>query len=267
MRHIIGIDFGTSTCAVGVHRGQEAELIPNDLGETSTPSAVAIALDGTPLVGSRAMDFLLEHPDRGVLEVKRVFGEVIVKQLGGPPILDIDGIGYEPADLAAFILRQLRADAEAFLGSRVRRAVISAPAYFDPSEFHTLEEAASRAGLDVLRSIPEPVAACMGVTARGAGETRTVVYDLGGGTFDVSVLDNTEGVVEVQSVAGDTFLGGADFDRVVVDYCARTIGNVGRGHQTRSHGLDAATGRSRASENPTFSHVIDHRVSAVHCIS
>jgi molecular chaperone DnaK len=215
--HIVGIDFGTSLSAIAVYHHDTAELIPNDFGEMSTPSAVAISSDGTVLVGQRALDFLLRRPERGVLEVKRLFGHDLEREYGGPPVLEVDGIAYRPVDFAALILRQLRKDAEAYLQSSVHRAVLTAPAYFDQSQFAALMQAARFAGLHVERVLPEPVAACMAVGWNDR-EASALVYDLGGGTFDASVLECGEGVFEVLAVNGDTRLGGADFDRILVDY-------------------------------------------------
>ena len=217
---IVGIDFGTTTSAVALHSETTISLLPNDLGETATPSAVAIGVDGTPLVGQRAIELLLRRPERGVLEVKRLFGREMIDEVGGPPVLEVDGISYSPVDLAAFVFRKLRIDAESHLGSSIRRAVLAAPAYFDMSQLVALQRAAQLAGWEVMRVIAEPVAACMGVYRGTAKEAvLTLVYDLGGGTFDVSLVECEEGVFVVKSVNGDTHLGGADFDREVVDYC------------------------------------------------
>jgi len=219
-RPTIGIDFGTTTCAVAFCDRGTIRLIPNDLGETTTPSAVAIGLDGIPIVGSRALDFLLRRPERGALEVKRLFGREVAKGFGGAVVLEVDGVSYRPVDLAAMVLSKVRADAGAYLGSNVRKAVLAAPAYFDHTQMATLTHAAHLAGLDVMRLLSEPVAACIGERARfGKEDTQIVVYDLGGGTFDVSIVECGEGVLEVKAVNGDTFLGGADFDRVIVDHC------------------------------------------------
>jgi molecular chaperone DnaK len=217
---IVGIDFGTTTSAVALHQGSRITLLPNDLGEMGTPSAVAIGMDGIPLVGQRAIDLLLRRPERGVLEVKRLFGREMIDEVGGPPVLEVDGISYSPVDLAAFVFRKLRMDAETHLGSSVRRAVLAAPAYFDIGQLVALQRAAHLAGLDVMRVIAEPVAACLGVY-RGTSkhDVLTLVYDLGGGTFDVSLVECGDGIFEVKAVNGDTHLGGADFDREVVDYC------------------------------------------------
>jgi hypothetical protein len=164
---ILGVDFGTSTSAVAVARGSEVEMIPNDLGEISTPSVVAIASDGTPLVGQRAVDLLMQSPERGIVEVKRALGREMEGEFGGPVVLEVDGVAYSPIQLTAFVLRQLRRDAEAYIGGPVRGAVLGAPAYFDSSQCDALVRAAKLAGLAVTRVIPEPVAACMGVTERG----------------------------------------------------------------------------------------------------
>jgi molecular chaperone DnaK len=217
---IVGIDFGTTTSAVALHRGTTISLLPNDLGETDTPSAVAIGVDGMPVVGRRAIDLLLRRPERGVLEVKRLFGREIIDEVGGPPVLEVDGISYSPVDLAAFVFRKLRIDAESHLGSSIRRAVLTAPAYFDVGQRVALRRAAQLAGFEVVRMIAEPVAACLGVyRSTSTQDVLTLVYDLGGGTFDVSLVECGAGVFVVKTVNGDTHVGGADFDREVVDYC------------------------------------------------
>jgi molecular chaperone DnaK len=224
---VVGIDFGTSTSAVALYRDGRVTLIPNDRGETSTPSAVAIAENGTPLVGEAALEFLLRRPDRGVLEVKRLFGREMAKELGGPPVLEIDGVSYQPTDLAAFVFSKLRSDADAFTGTQVTRAVVTAPAHFNQDQLAALMTAARTGGLHVMRVISEPVAACLAVHDRTSErDYRRLVYDLGGGTFDVSLVECGAGVCEVKAVNGDTHLGGADFDRVVVDYCIDEFNKV-----------------------------------------
>ena len=216
----IGIDFGTTTCAVAFCDRGTIRLIPNDLGDTTTPSAVAIDVDGTPLVGRRALEFLLRRPERGALEVKRLFGRDVAKAFGGAVVLEVDGVSYRPVDLAAMVLSRLRSDAGSYPGADVRNAVLAAPAYLDHTQLATLTRAAHLAGLVVRRLIPEPVAACLAERDRlGKEDNTVVVYDLGGGTFDVSIVVRGEGVVEVRAVNGDTLLGGADFDRVIVDHC------------------------------------------------
>ena len=233
---IVGIDFGTTASVVALHDGDRGVLVTNDLGEPLTPSAVAIAEDGTPLVGRRALDFLVRRPERGVLEVKRLFGREMAKELGGPPVLEIDGISYGPVDLATFVLSKLRTDAEAFVGAPVSRAVLAAPASFDQVQLAELTKAARLAGFEVMRVLSEPVAACLGVKGNSKRDAVTLVYDLGGGTFDVSVVYCGDGVFEVKAVNGDTQLGGADFDREAVDHClnefAKTTGIDLRGNAT-----------------------------------
>jgi molecular chaperone DnaK len=222
-RHIVGMDFGTTFSSVAVHREGLTELIPNDFGETSTLSAVAIASDGTPLVGSRAADFILQRPERGVLEVKRLLGHDFVREFGGTPVLEVDGLAYTPVHLAAFVLRRLRKDAESHLQCSIDKVVLAAPAYFDQSQFAALMQAAKLAGLNVVRVLAEPVAACIGANWHRDQAENLFVYDLGGGTFDASIIDYGEGVFEVKAVKGDTRLGGADFDRVIVDYCVQNF--------------------------------------------
>ena len=216
---VVGIDFGTTTCAVAIYEEGELRLVPNDLGESITPSAVAIALDGTPLVGSRALEFLLRRPERGVVEPKRLLGREVAKEFGGAVVLEVDGISYRPVDLVALVLQKLRLDASLHFGAAIRKAVLTAPAHFDPTQLAALSHAARLAGWQVLRQLTEPVAACLGEQRR-LSDGPMLVYDLGGGTFDVSVVDMTPDVCAVMAVNGDTALGGVDFDRVLVDHCA-----------------------------------------------
>ncbi len=216
-RRVVGIDFGTTTCAVACFSEGAVRLIPNARGDSTTPSAVAIGFDGTPLVGRSALDFLLQRPERGVVEPKRLLGHQIAQHFGGAVVLEVDGVSYRPEDLAALVLRQLRSDVAAFFSADVRKAVLSAPAYFDPSQHAALSESARLAGWEVQRIIAEPVAACY--VGRVDRDGTVLIYDLGGGTFDVSVVDADDGVLEVKSVSGDTALGGVDLDRVIVDYC------------------------------------------------
>src|SRR5262249_9803680 len=158
-----------------------------------------------PIVGQRALEFLIVKPARGVLEVKRLFGREMDREYGGEPVLEVDGVAYTAVDLAAFIIRQLRKDACAYLGEEVQNAVFAMPAYFDPTQCAALTDAATFAGLNVMRVIPEPVAACL-MQPDPASQEITLVYDLGGGSFDVSVLEHGEGLTEVVSVNGDTVL-------------------------------------------------------------
>jgi molecular chaperone DnaK (HSP70) len=203
--YVIGIDFGTTESSVAIYRNKVCNLIPNDLGELSTPSAVAIASDGTSLIGRRAVDYLLQRPERGVLDIKRLLGSSFEREKNGTPVLEIDGIAYTPVHFVAFILQQLREDAEAYLQLPASDAVITAPAYFDHSQYSALIQAAELAKLRVLRVLPEPVAACMGVgdvEIEGKKSINWLVYDLGGGTFDASVIELGDQVFQVMAVNG-----------------------------------------------------------------
>jgi molecular chaperone DnaK len=233
LRTIPGIDFGTTESSIAVCTGGAVTLIPNRFGETSTSSAVAIAPDGTPLVGAEAIELLLDRPERGVLEVKRLLG---AEAANGPEVLVIDGIAYSAIQLAGFLLRQLRLDAEKYLDAEVSEVVLAAPAYFGPDQYAALTEAATLAGLKVVRIIPEPIAACMAVAHdrdRSLLQDETwMIYDLGGGTFDASIVEfaalDGESQFEVLAVNGDTQLGGADYDRVLVEHCvAEFFGSTG----------------------------------------
>jgi len=215
---IVGIDFGTTTSAVAHCERGALRLIPNNRGDEITPSAVAIALDGTALVGRGALEFLLQHPERGVVEPKRLLGREVAQEFGGAVVLEIDGVSYRPVDFVALVLQKLRFDVSAHFGEPVRKAVLTAPAHFDPTQLAALSHAAQLAGWEVLRLVAEPVAACLGQRQR-LQEHQILVYDLGGGTFDVSAVDMDDGVCLVLAVNGDTALGGVDFDRVIVAHC------------------------------------------------
>lgn len=215
---IIGIDFGTTNSSVAVWRNCSSQLIPNEIGEVSTPSAVAIACDGTPVVGEDAIEVIRSRPDRGVLEVKRLL-RVNPKDHSDQEVIIIDDIAYTTIHFAAFVIRKLKKDAELFLGVRCSNVVLSAPAYFDEAQLLALKKAAELAGLFVRRIVPEPVAACMGMADTLKENQNWIVYDLGGGTFDASALECDDGIVEVITINGNTNLGGADFDRALVDYC------------------------------------------------
>ncbi|MBN1201125.1 MAG: Hsp70 family protein [Anaerolineae bacterium] len=216
---IIGIDFGTTNSMCAVMQNGQPVTIPNGLGYTATPSAVGIGLDGQPIVGEPALKFALQYPERSVLEVKRLFGHDLA--------LEVDNQQYDPALLASYVLRSLKEDAEAYLGAPITSALCTAPASFDEIQLDYLRKAANLAGLHVVRIVPEPTAACLG---SGIDPNRyevtqekivnaIAVYDLGGGTFDISILDASEGVFEVRAINGDTQLGGLDFDRIIAQYC------------------------------------------------
>jgi molecular chaperone HscC len=207
---IIGIDLGTTNSAVGIWRDGRAELIPNSLGSLLTPSAVSIDDKGELLVGLPARDRQVTHPAHTATAFKRYMGSQRKSRLGNRELL--------PEELSALVLRSLKADAEKLLGETVSDAVITVPAYFNDKQRHATRRAGQLAGLNVGRLLNEPTAAALayGIHQRDV-ETRFLVFDLGGGTFDVSVLDLFEGVIEVRASTGDNQLGGEDFNEVLID--------------------------------------------------
>jgi len=207
---IIGIDLGTSNSAVAVWRDGQPVLIPNSLGQSLTPSAVSVDQDGTVLVGLPARERLITHPEATAVAFKRYMGADRVIRLGNQ--------AYQPHDLSALVLRSLKADAEAFLGEPVTEAVITVPAYFNDKQRKATRKAGELAGLRVERLLNEPTAAAIAYGLhRLEGDTRFLVFDLGGGTFDVSILEIFDGVIEVRSSTGDNHLGGEDFNEVLID--------------------------------------------------
>lgn len=239
---VVGVDFGTTTSAMAHWSKGAVRLVPNDLGETTTPSAVSIGFDGVPRVGRRALELLVQRPERGVIEPKRLLGHRVAEKFGGAVVLEVDGVSYRPVDLAALVFHKLRSDASAFFGADVRRLVLTAPAHFDHTQMAGLSEAAQLAGWDIRRVIPEPVAACL--ATRLESHHRTVaVYDLGGGTFDVSILGVGEGTVGLrvpvpQSKAPDLrlpsgFESGLPHEEdpfVLSPLPSEAFGGIGRGH-------------------------------------
>ena len=210
---IVGIDLGTTNSLIAVLDGAKPSLLPNKLGQVLTPSAVSVADDGTILVGEAAKERLLTHPDRSVASFKRMMGAAQTVKLGKQ--------AFRPEELSAFVLRSLKADAEEKLGEPVTEAVISVPAYFNDHQRKATIDAGKLAGLTVERLVNEPTAAAL---AYGFGETaegKYLVFDLGGGTFDVSILDKYEGVMEIHATTGDTRLGGDDFTRTIEEIIVR----------------------------------------------
>ena len=214
MGKIIGIDLGTTNSCVSVMEGGEAVVIPNAEGARTTPSVVAFSKDGERMVGQVAKRQAVTNADRTIISIKR--------HMGTDYRVNIDGKPYSPQEISAMILQKLKADAEAYLGQPVTQAVITVPAYFSDSQRQATKDAgkiAGRiAGLEVLRIINEPTAAALAYGVDKESEQKIMVYDLGGGTFDVSILDIGEGVLEVLSTAGDTHLGGDDFDQRIIDW-------------------------------------------------
>ena len=212
MSKIIGIDLGTTNSCVSVMEGGEAVVIPNAEGNRTTPSVVAFSKDGERMVGQVAKRQAITNPDRTVMSIKR--------EMGSNFKTVIDGKNYTPQEISAMILQKLKADAEAYLGQSVSEAVITVPAYFTDAQRQATKDAGRIAGLDVKRIINEPTAAALAYGADKEADQKIMVYDLGGGTFDVSVLEVGDGVIEVLATAGNNRLGGDDFDKAVMDYLA-----------------------------------------------
>jgi molecular chaperone DnaK len=212
MSKIIGIDLGTTNSCVSVMEGGEAVVIPNAEGNRTTPSVVAFAKDGERMVGQVAKRQAITNPDRTIMSIKR--------EMGSNHKVKIDGKSYTPQEISAMILQKLKADAEAYLGQTVTEAVITVPAYFTDAQRQATKDAGRIAGLDVKRIINEPTAAALAYGADKEADQKIMVYDLGGGTFDVSVLEVGDGVIEVLATAGNNRLGGDDFDKCVMDYLA-----------------------------------------------
>ncbi len=212
MSKIIGIDLGTTNSCVAVMEGGEAAVIANAEGNRTTPSVVAFAKDGERMVGQVAKRQAVTNPDRTVSSIKR--------EMGSDYKVAVDGKNYTPQEISAMILQKLKADAEAYLGETVTEAVITVPAYFTDSQRQATKDAGRIAGLDVKRIINEPTAAALAYGVDKETAQKVMVYDLGGGTFDVSILDIDDGVIEVLATAGNNRLGGDDFDKCVMDWLA-----------------------------------------------
>lgn len=213
MGKIIGIDLGTTNSCVAVMEGGEAVIIPNAEGNRTTPSVVAFTKDGERLVGETAKRQAITNPDRTIMSIKREMGKDYKKT--------IDGKDYTPQDISAMILQKLKADTESYLGEKVTEAVITVPAYFTDSQRQATKDAGRIAGLEVKRIINEPTAAALAYGMdKEEGHSKIMVYDLGGGTFDVSLLELGDGVFEVLATRGNNALGGDDFDQAIIDYIA-----------------------------------------------
>ncbi len=210
MSKIIGIDLGTTNSCVAIMEGGEAVVIPNAEGARTTPSVVAFSKNGERLVGQVAQRQAITNPDRTIISIKR--------EMGTNFKVNIDGKSYTPPEISAMILSKLKADAEAYLGETVTQAVITVPAYFNDSQRQATKDAGRIAGLEVLRIVNEPTAASLAYGMDKENAHKILVYDLGGGTFDVSLLDIGDGVFEVLATNGNTRLGGDDFDQRIMDY-------------------------------------------------
>ena len=212
MGKIIGIDLGTTNSCVSVMEGGEAAVITNAEGGRTTPSVVAFTKDGERLVGQVAKRQAITNPDRTIISIKR--------DMGTDKKVTIDDKAYTPQEISAMILQKLKADAESYLGETVSQAVITVPAYFSDAQRQATKDAGKIAGLEVLRIINEPTAAALSYGLDKESGEKVMVYDLGGGTFDVSILEISDGVFEVLATNGDTKLGGDDFDQKLIDYLA-----------------------------------------------
>ena len=212
MSKIIGIDLGTTNSCVAVMEGGDAVVIPNAEGNRTTPSVVAFSKDGERMVGQVAKRQAITNPDRTISSIKR--------EMGSSFKVSIDGKNYTPQEISAMVLQKLKADAEAYLGQSVTEAVITVPAYFTDAQRQATKDAGRIAGLEVKRIINEPTAAALAYGIDKESDQKIMVYDLGGGTFDVSILEIGDGVIEVLATAGNNRLGGDDFDKCVMDWMA-----------------------------------------------
>ncbi|AET61838.1 molecular chaperone DnaK [Paenibacillus terrae] len=210
MSKVIGIDLGTTNSCVAVMEGGEAVVIPNPEGARTTPSVVGFKKDGERTVGETAKRQAITNPDRTIMSIKR--------HMGTNHKENIDGKEYSAQEISAMILQKLKSDAEAYLGQTVTQAVITVPAYFNDSQRQATKDAGKIAGLEVLRIVNEPTAAALAYGMEKSEDQTILVYDLGGGTFDVSILELGDGFFEVKATSGDNKLGGDDFDQVIIDY-------------------------------------------------
>ena len=225
MGKIIGIDLGTTNSCVAVMEGGEPVVIPNAEGNRTTPSVVAFSKNGERLVGQIAKRQAVTNPENTVISIKR--------KMGTNEKVDIDGEKFSPQEISAMILQKLKTDAENYLGQKITQAVITVPAYFSDSQRQATKDAGKIAGLEVLRIINEPTAAALAYGMDKEQDQKIMIYDLGGGTFDVSILDIGDGVFEVLATNGNTHLGGDDFDQRIIDYLISEF--------KKSNGIDLST--------------------------
>ncbi|HLH99852.1 MAG TPA: Hsp70 family protein, partial [Acidimicrobiales bacterium] len=216
MPKAVGIDLGTTNSVVSVLEAGEPTVIPNAEGARTTPSVVGFSKSDEVLVGEVAKRQAITNPDRTVRSVKRHMGD-------NSWHLDVDGKHYTPQEISARILQKLKRDAESYLGDSVSQAVITVPAYFDDAQRTATKEAGQIAGLEVLRIINEPTAAALAYGLDKEADQTVLVFDLGGGTFDVSVLEISDGIFQVKSTSGNTHLGGDDWDQRVIDWLVKTF--------------------------------------------
>src|SRR3954452_2070659 len=236
MAKVIGIDLGTTNSCVAVMEGGKAKVIENPEGARTTPSVVGFASSGEVLVGQPARRQAITNAENTIFAIKRLIGRryddpVVEKDKGlvpykivrgdnGDAWVEAQGKRYSPSQISAFILTKMKETAEAYLGEKVSEAVVTVPAYFNDSQRQATKDAGRIAGLEVLRIINEPTGAALAYGLEKQGQGKIAVYDFGGGTFDISILEIGEGVFEVKATNGDTFLGGEDFDKRIIDYLA-----------------------------------------------
>lgn len=235
MSKVLGIDLGTTNSAMSIFEGNEAKIIANKEGKNTTPSIVAFTDKGEILVGESAKRQAVTNPEKTIYSIKRIMGLMFnedkakeaqkrlpykIVDRNGACAIEINGKVYTPQEISAKILMKLKEDAEAYLGESITEAVITVPAYFNDSQRKATKEAGTIAGLNVLRIINEPTSAALAYGLDKKSSEKIVVYDLGGGTFDVTVLETGDNVVEVLSTGGDAFLGGDDFDNRIIDWAA-----------------------------------------------
>ena len=225
MGKIIGIDLGTTNSCVAVFEGGEPTVIPNPEGARTTPSVVAFSKSGERMVGQVAKRQAITNPDRTIMSIKR--------EMGTAYNVSVDDKKYTPQEISAMILQKLKADAEAYLGTSVTQAVITVPAYFSDAQRQATKDAGKIAGLEVLRIINEPTAAALAYGMDKENEQKIMIYDLGGGTFDVSLLEISDGVFEVLATAGNNRLGGDDFDNRIINWIAETFAKENSGIDLR----------------------------------
>ncbi|MDQ7042766.1 MAG: molecular chaperone DnaK [Sulfurimonas sp.] len=245
MSKVIGIDLGTTNSCVAVYEGGEAKIIPNAEGKNTTPSVVAFTDKGDVLIGDPAKRQAITNPEKTISSIKRIMGLMMneenakaahdkvtynIVEKDGAACVDVAGKVYTPQEISAKILTKLKEDAEAYIGSTVTDAVITVPAYFNDAQRKATKDAGTIAGLNVLRIINEPTASALAYGLESKAEENVLVYDLGGGTFDVTVLEISDGTFEVLSTDGNAFLGGDDFDNKIVDFLNDEFKN--------SHGIE-----------------------------
>ena len=276
---VIGIDLGTTNSVVAVLEGGDPVVIPNAEGGRTTPSVVAFTKDGERLVGQIAKRQAVTNPQNTIFSIKRFMGRKVGEvqeeakrvpyKLGTGTndlaAVEIQGKRYTPPEISAMILQKMKQTAEDYLGFGVTKAVVTVPAYFNDSQRQATKDAGKIAGLDVLRIINEPTAAALAYGLDKKKEETIAVFDLGGGTFDISILDLADGVFEVKSTNGDTHLGGDDFDQRVIDWLVDGVqARPGDRPLEGSDGAPAPQGSRREGEDGALDHAVDRHQPAVH---